>query len=113
MRRSFALCVALGAAALTMSACSSADRGGALSDYSSVGVSCSYTNRVAKLTNTPSSLSYVNFNYASSTSGGAQTEYHTKYGPTDSSVPTWARYVSVFAYDTAGFAQSWLKVPCT
>ena len=113
MRRSLALWAALGAAALTLSACSGADRGGALIDYSSVGLSCSYTNRVARLTNTPSSLSYVNFNYASSTAGGAQTEYHTQYGPSDSNVPTWARVVSVFAYDNAGFARSWLNVPCS
>lgn len=113
MRRSFALCVALGAAALTMSACSDADRSGTLIDYSGVGLSCSYTNRVARLTNTPSSLRYVNFNYASSTAGSAQTEYHTQYGPSDSNVPTWARVVSVFAYDNAGFARSWLNVPCS
>ena len=100
-------------AAITMSACSDADRSGTVIDYSAVGLSCSYTNRVARLTNTPNSLSYVNFNYASSTAGGAQTEYHTKYGPTDTNVPSWARVVSVFAYDSGGFARSWLNVPCS
>ena len=113
MRRSLVLCAALAAAVIALSGCSGADRGGALVDYSGLGLSCSYTNRVARLSNTPNSLRYVNFNYASSTAGGAQTEYHTQYGPTDPNVPSWARVVAVFAYDTAGLARSWLNIPCS
>jgi hypothetical protein len=113
MRRFLALCVTLGVTVLTGVSCSDAERGGTIVDYSGVTVSCSYTNRVARLSSAPSGLSRVNFNYASSKLGGAQTEYHTVYGSTDSSVPTWARFVSVFAYESGGLGSSWLNVPCT
>ena len=98
-------------AALALIGCGNIDRGGTLAD---AVPSCSYTTRLAKITNPPSALSRVNFNYAASTQGGAQSEYHTRYSATDPSVPSWARVVSIFVYDTSGgLLLSWTFVGCT
>lgn len=110
MRGRFVLVAPL-VAALALVGCGNVDRVGTLADPVP---SCSYSTGRAKITNPPSSLSRVNFNYAASTQGGAQSEYHTKYGATDYSVPSWARVVSIFVYDTSGgLLLSWTFVGCT